>query len=409
MPCSEAVDPGQRLNHRQLVALDAVAAVLFTAASAPLPPHGSGELPDWLPLLLAAATGLPVAARRMWPVPAFAVVASASLAAELLGAAQTYFAAAAYVLYSVALTSRREPRVSAPRAAALACLGLAVPVFVGVPEGTYDQVGRFVVAAGVLGCGWTVGRATRERRAYAACQARQLAADAVEEERLRIARELHDVVTHSLGLIAVKAAVANHVAHERPEVAGETLRVIERVSRDALTEMRHMLGLLRTQGDEAGVSAVDFSPSPGAEQIAELVERAESAGVEVRLAADPLDGLPEAVGLSVYRLVQESLTNVVRHAAPTRCQVSVGVVDGEVRVTVTDEGPRSGRGVRARVEGGYGLVGMRERVAVYGGSLVAGPRPGGGFEVSARLPVAPDIRWPSRRVHRRAGRTRPLS
>jgi signal transduction histidine kinase len=198
----------------------------------------------------------------------------------------------------------------------------------------------------------------------------------VAEERLRIARELHDIVAHSMGLIAVKAGIGNHVAEARPAEAREALRVIEATSRSSLTEMRHLLGVLRSEVDSPALA-----PAPDPAGIPALVERARTAGVTVSLILDGTDDLAEGLGLSVYRIVQEALTNVVRHAAPTRCAITVAVAEETVRVEVTNDGPRVARG-----PGGHGLIGMRERVAVYGGTFEAGPRPEGGWRVVAVLP-----------------------
>jgi signal transduction histidine kinase len=210
----------------------------------------------------------------------------------------------------------------------------------------------------------------------------------VTEERLRIARELHDVVAHGMSLIAVKAGVANHVLEARPQEAQDALRVIETTSRGALTEMRQLLGVLRS-GSDAGEAPASLSPAPGAGGLRELADRAAMAGVRVSMEVRGLERLPEGVGLSVYRIVQEALTNVVRHAAPARCSVVVEADGRSVTIEVADDGP--GRRVLPAGEPGHGhgLVGMRERVAMYGGVFRAGPRRAGGFGVSVRLPYEP--------------------
>jgi signal transduction histidine kinase len=198
---------------------------------------------------------------------------------------------------------------------------------------------------------------------------REVAHAAVVDERLRISRELHDVIGHSMSLIAVKATVANHVADARPEEARAALTAIEQTSRTTLTEIRRVLGMLRANGDPHEA----LIPSRGLSGLTELADRARSAGVDVELTVCDDDALPEAVGMSVYRIVQEALTNVVAHAAPTRCRVTVETNGGDVTIDVTDAGPRS-RGQRpAATGGGYGLIGIRERVMMYGGAFTAGP------------------------------------
>ncbi|GIJ73556.1 sensor histidine kinase [Virgisporangium ochraceum] len=374
------------LDDRRLVAADVAVAVGYVAVSAalrhasPVLPgvHGpqlSGPTAD----LLIAATGLPLAVRRLWPVPVLLVVLVASAFALGLGAVRDPFVAAAVAVYPVSLA---RPGRAAQAAVAVAVVGVAAVVG-GAPTGPWPYwwwsgPGLLLVGAVLVVGAWMLGTAVRERRAYAARAADGLAERAVMRERLRIARELHDVVAHSIGVIAVKAAVANHVVASRPEEAGDALRVIETASRGALTELRQLLGVLRagTQPDD------QLAPTPGVADLARLAAQAEQAGLRVTTRLDGVDGLPEVLGLTVYRIVQEALTNAVRHAAPAGCRVTVAAVDGALTVEVVDDGGGAGGGGAD----GYGLLGMRERVAVHGGTLAAGPRPGGGFRVAARLP-----------------------
>jgi signal transduction histidine kinase len=390
------------LSRRRLIALDGLAGagylagLLLLAVDTGRPAVAGVELPARLQPLILAGIALAVAVRRLWPLPVFGVVLALSLGNLLFATVRDSFLAAGFALYLVALTAAGIGR-SATRAigvlSGVCLLGLAVA---GVPAGVRDQVGGVLTAAVVLGGAWTVGRAVRERRAYAARSAEQLADRAVTGERLRIARELHDVVAHSMGVIAVKAGVANHVVRIRPEEAHDALRVIETASRDALNEMRHLLGVLRADADD-GEPAADLGPVPGLAGLPDLAGRAALAGVRVGLEVRA-DGLPEGLELTVYRIVQEALTNVVKHAAPARCRVEVVADGGTVRVDVTDDGPgrrllpghpdRSGRPDQPG-RSGHGLIGMRERVMMYGGAFTAGPAPDGGFAVSARLPYQP--------------------
>ncbi len=364
------------------MALDCLAAVALAALFLTLP---SGA-PLSLRLPLALAMGLPVAVRRLWPVPVLAVTAGASVAAAVTGAVQEPALSVTYALYWVAVTVRRAPWPRTPVIAGASLFLLLVLLLAGAPGWEPGVLPLQAAGAALAGAAWTAGRAVRERRAYAERSARQLAARAVAEERLRIARELHDVVAHHVGVIAVKAGVANHVLSRRPEEAGEALRVIETASRTALTEMRHMLGVLRSDGDDA--AGPRLSPAVGLAGLPALVEHAGAAGVEVEVLRNRLstDRLPETVDLSAYRIVQEALTNVIKHAGPTCCRVELTADEGELLIDVTDDGPRPGRRTSRPRAPGHGLLGMRERAALHGGSLIAGPRPAGGFSVRARLP-----------------------
>jgi signal transduction histidine kinase len=206
----------------------------------------------------------------------------------------------------------------------------------------------------------------------------------VDEERMRIARELHDVVSHTIGVISVQAGVAAHLLERRPDKAAESLAAIRQASDEALGELHAMLGVLR-DGDGGGGEA-PLSPAPGLDELDALVAQAAGAGVDVRVS---LQGrprrLPPAVDLACYRVVQESLTNVVRHARASRAEITVTHADGRVAVEVTDDGHAGGNGEAPG--SGQGILGMRERARALGGSLEAGPRPEGGFRVLASFPV----------------------
>lgn len=389
----EDLRPLQRrwLRGWQLVGVDVVIAVVLTlvcgyAALEPRPeqfgPVAEAPLVSWV---IAAAIGLPVAARRRWPVPVLGAVLCASVLAIVAGlipifAAIPPFVALALVLYPMALVEPRGRSISALVVSLVATAATFVITAVVAPaESWSDTVGLIPIIMLMLGSSWAMGRAVRAQRAYLNRSARQLAAQAVTEERLRIARELHDIVAHSLSVIAVKAGIANHVAHERPAEAGDALRVIEETSRGTLAEMRQLLGVLRA-GTE---SDVDMAPAPGLAGLPELAKRARMAGVQVELSV-PKMALPEGVELSVYRIVQEALTNVVKHAAPARARVVIEANAGEVRVEVSDDGVSRPAGPDGF--NGHGLIGMRERVMMYDGTFTAGPRPEGGFAVSASLP-----------------------
>ncbi|MFI6094195.1 sensor histidine kinase [Lentzea sp. NPDC051213] len=324
------------------------------------------DKPWWLVVPGAALVALPVAVRRWWPVPALVVTTLATVAVVVgqvlpvvaLGAP---VGAICFALYTVA--------VEHTRAWSLTGLVGAVVAVSGVSGGEPENV---LVGVAVLGAVWVIGYTTRLRRSMLAKETSQQAEQALADERLRIARELHDVVAHNLSLIAVQAANAAHV--RSPDHAYEALTVISETSRVALTEMRGLLGVLR--------SDADLAPSPGLAGLPGLADRASLAGVTVALDVRGDSAVPDGVGVSVYRIVQESLTNVVKHAAPASCTVLVEVTPEAVRIDVTDDGP----GVK-ELGVGHGLIGMRERVAVYDGTFGAGPGPDGGFRVVAELPI----------------------
>ncbi len=242
-----------------------------------------------------------------------------------------------------------------------------------------------------------LGDGTRNRVRVADEQAARLAAVASEQERIaqqtvlderaRIARELHDLVAHSMSIVAVQAGMGHHLIDRDPAKAKDALATIETTSRQALTEMRRMLGVLRQPTDGEPATAA-LGPQPGPSDIDALVGDAVGAGLDVELIVEPDDAmhdLPSGVALSAYRIVQEALTNARKHAGPARVTVALRRDADHLSITVDDDG--RGMSTLAGERGGFGLVGMRERATVMGGELTAGPRPGGGFRVHATLPV----------------------
>ncbi|WP_405982822.1 sensor histidine kinase [Streptomyces sp. NBC_00158] len=377
----------RRPHDSHLLALDLAAALLVTAAYAGFAGMpGSGTQPAytgpvWAGVLVAAVAGLPVAVRRRWPVPAAGAALAGAVAATLLDITREPWTAVGLTLYTVALTTpaRRAVPVLAAALATAAAAVLTGEAVLTPAETWSGAAGVTAIVWLVLGGGWAAGVAVRGRRNREADRERRRTDAAITEERLRIARELHDIVSHGLSLIAVKAGVAGHVAERRPQEAVEALRVIEDTSRAAMTEMRRALGVLRT-----GTAAAPLDPAPGLAALDLLAERARQGGVDVELTVRVPDaGLPAGIALAVHRIVQESLTNTVKHAAPARCRVTVEADPREVRVDVTDDGARDTGRERP---GGHGLLGMRERATAFGGTFSAGPRPEGGFAVSARLP-----------------------
>jgi signal transduction histidine kinase len=335
---------------------------------------------------------LPLAARRRFPGIVLALVVASGLAFAALGLPPDTLAVAILVaVYSVAAYGSRW--------VALAGLALAEAGLAAV-QLTPGRTGAdtWVINMGVVAATWLLGHFAHNYRAYAARleertaeleQARtELARRAVVEERLRLARELHDVVAHAMSVIAVQSGVGAHVATTQPKEARRSLTAIEATSRAALTELRRLLGVLRQEDEPQGALA----PVPGLANLDSLLAEVAEAGLAVKLQVHGTrPPLPAGVDLSAYRIVQEALTNVVKHAGPARAQVVVGYRDHEVTVEVTDDGrgavPPTGEG---RAGTGHGLIGMRERVAAFGGDLEASPGPDGGFRVAARLPLAVD-------------------
>jgi signal transduction histidine kinase len=237
------------------------------------------------------------------------------------------------------------------------------------------------------------GLLSRERREHAVALRAQEVAEAVTAERLRIARELHDMVAHSIGIIAIQAGVGSRVIRTQPAEAGEALRAIEATSRETLSGLRRTLVSLR-QAD-LGTTASEqppLAPSPGLADVERLAAATAGAGVhvDVRCSGDQRP-VPADIDLSAYRIVQEALTNVVRHAGTGHCRVAIDYGDEELSVEVVDDGRGATENGPAH---GFGIIGMRERVGLLGGRLSAGPRPEGGFRVAARLPLPAPIGVP---------------
>ncbi|MFF7457922.1 sensor histidine kinase [Kitasatospora sp. NPDC008115] len=388
------------LSRSESAALDTLTAATLTALFLALPGPAWSSQGGWpVRLVLAAAMGLPLALRRARPVAVCAVVATASVVAAATGAVREPFLGAALALHQVAVTTTAR-RVPTPVIGAVSGFVLVLLLIGGSPGGDGPDLVFHLAGLAVAGMAWVLGRAVRERRAQAARSERRAAEEAVSEERLRIARELHDIVAHHVGVIAVKAGVANHLLATRPEGAGDALRVIETASRSALAEMRQMLSVLRAGESAPEDDGADgLRPAPGLAELPGLVAGATAAGLTVALRTEGAADLPQGVQSSAYRVVQEALTNVLGHAGPTtRCRVEL-VADARVlRIEVVDEGGVGDRAGRrpGREDGrgsgsGHGLIGMRERVELFGGRFDAGPLDGGGFVVRAELPYQAEV------------------
>ncbi len=342
--------------------------------------------------VLLVVGGAVVAVRRRWPVAVFGVTALASLVYYALdfpdGPGWLGLFVATYTLTTLG-DGRRSLVTAGAGIAVLATCWLVSATDVEPPAAigwVFFRIGASVMSA-------ALGESVRSRRFIAAealARAEQAertreeeARARVDEERLRIAREVHDTVAHAIAIINVQAGVTAHVLDKLPERARETLEAIEQTSSRALQEMRTILGVLRDDHDGR-------VPHPGLGQIGELAAKAREAGLDVDVEASPSPPpVPSAVGSAVYRILQESITNVIRHVGPTRVTVALDYGEDTVEVRVTDAGrPGNTAGAR-RDEPGRGILGMRERCQLLGGELDAGPLPGGGFAVTARLPLAP--------------------
>jgi signal transduction histidine kinase len=369
----------------------------LVAASLPMAFFASMPVPSGVPVgILAVGYALvllhtlPLVARRRFPGTVLGICVATGLAFAALFMPPFVLGPAMLVaVYSVAAYGRRWVSLAG---LVVAELGLAAVWFTPAML----ERSTFLGFMGFIAVAWVLGHFVGDRQLYAAQleertaeleRAREeLARRAVVEERLRLARELHDVVAHAMSVIAVQSGVGAHVAASRPEEVGKALAAIEATSRGALEELRRLLGVLRQDSDPQA----SLTPVPGLANLDRLLAEVGKAGlaVRVRVEGTPLQ-LPAGVDLSAYRIVQEALTNVAKHAGSAHAQVTIGYRDQDVTVEITDDG----RGVVTPVGDGrggtgHGLIGMRERVAAFNGQLEVGPRPGGGFRVAARLPLA---------------------
>ena len=335
----------------------------------------------WAVALVLGQT-LPLAFRRLAPVPVWlwVGVVTAVHGASTVNDPPIFFGALVGVYTVVTLSDRRTSLV----VAVVTALSIGASVLLSDDTPFVTVAFEYVVFA----TAWILGDSVRTHRAYAAeledraasaeRRRQEDASRAAADERVRMARELHDVVAHHMSLIAVQSEAAQVLLPDDPVRAAGAVDAIGSTAREALTELRRLLGALREDGD-----APSRAPQPGDLAIASLVDSVREAGVPVSLTVrgHPRP-LPDAVALSAYRIVQESLTNVVKHAGPASATVIVDYDGDELLLEVTDDG--RGDGVPGD---GQGLVGMRERVSLLGGHLRAGPRPDGGFGVEARLPL----------------------
>jgi signal transduction histidine kinase len=368
------------------MALAVYAATLITTVTGP--PPWRGQL-DPAALLTAGVACGALAVRRRWPFPMLlvsAVAAEAYLAMHKGHEGTLVLAAPLIALYTVADTANRRRALTIGASAVLALGVLHVLIkpasWAGAENVALAALGGLAVAA---------GDASRNRRAYLAEveeRARRAEHDREEqarrrvtEERLRIARDLHDALGHQLALINVQAGVTAYVAGDQPAPLLRALTSIRQASRTALHELRDTIGLLR----EPGEPAAPTEPTMGVAALDDLVASFRGCGVDIRVdVSGTVRELAPAADRTAYRVVQEALTNVCKHAAPATARLRLEYGPTALRITVDDDGTRPGEATT-----GHGITGMRERATAVGGSLDAGPRPGGGFRVHATLPVEP--------------------
>jgi signal transduction histidine kinase len=389
-----------RFTEAQLVAIDVAAVVLITVLFEffrPLhSPTLSGTAWDTAGWVAYAVGSVVVLFRRRLPRATLAIVLPVAVLALCLGRGGPATFYVVMALYSfVAVSSRRASLVTVSLSAGAIVAATVV--------GGGDMVVEVVVGnVAVVLVGWLAGENTRASRAYAGQRAERAAEKAaaaaaerteqvrrvLADERAQIARELHDIVAHAMSVIAVRSGVARMVIDTDPQQAREALSIIETTTRRSLHEMRLLVSVLRDTGDHD----TSLSPVPGLSDLDRLVATTAAAGVTVEVTIEGTARvLSPAADLSAYRIVQEALTNVVRHAGPTRAQVQISYWPGELGIEVTDDGP-CGQAPPpvSRAGSGHGLIGMRERAALFGGELAAG-RDAAGFRVKAIIPTT-DLR-----------------
>ncbi|MGC0415971.1 histidine kinase [Embleya sp. AB8] len=394
---------GRRWSARHWIAIDWLIALPVALFDTPdLGQMRDVAMPVWAGVVFLVATTLAIGLRRPLPWVALGLAVSSALLLVTYAYPKSPLLGLTLVVFMVGRTGR-------DRAATWALVGvLGALAVAGVcatsptsPAGLRSDVfARLVPIAIALAAACVAGVAARKRQAYEAGLREQIerAAEArveqarrtVVEERLRIAREMHDIVANSMSVIAVQAELGGYIAAARPEEAQPTLASIARTSRSAMVELRHLLGVLRAP-DGAGdgpPTPADLRPTAGLADLDELVVTTARAGVHVDLVVTGRPRpLPPGLELSAYRIAQEALTNVVKHADTDRARVVLTYGERQLTIDASDEG--RGRSESGSPYAGHGLTGMRERVDLCGGTLTAGPRPEGGFRVLARLPVEP--------------------
>jgi signal transduction histidine kinase len=345
----------------------------------PLPPDLIGGVHlQWWEFVLAALTALPLLTRRRFPLLSFSVIALATARTiEINGATHMW------TVLAVLIAAYSAPAYSRYRNLALVSVAVGAILIISGSGGNLPNLGSWslVLLIGTLiGLGANAMHTWRQR---AAAQQREREAAtrlALEQERARLARELHDVVGHNVSVMIIQAGAARKMLDLDPDQAREALLAVEAGGRAAMTELRQVIGVLTVDADGA-----DLAPQPGLQQLSDLAARVRDTGVPVTLTLDgTFAELPAGIELAAYRVVQEALTNAVKHAAGAAVDIKISGTPEELRVEVTDTG---GSSASATSGSGRGLTGLRDRVAAYGGTLTADRRPTGGFRVVAVTPL----------------------
>ena len=378
------------LRRHPLAADSILAGILCALAvgahwNAPLPPHGTD--PSVLGTVLVCLTALPIALRRRHPIAVLAVVAIAEETVGIIGYPNSGWVSLMIAVYTLAAHCSGKPRaVTAKIFAVCTLIVLVSGLFASKLE-----VGDFVSSIVFLVGAFVLGDNLQRRRLHVAELADKveqadrerelIAQQRTQDERSRIARELHDVVAHSVSLMIIQAGAARRSIATSPERAEDALRSLEATGRQAMDELRRVLGVLRT----AEIDGSQLSPQPSLSHVRELVDGDPSLAVELHETGQPPLDIPPSVELSLFRVVQEALTNVRKHAGQVRhVGVTISYEPEQIVVQVVDDG--RGASVALNADG-HGLVGMRERMALCGGSVSAGPKPGGGWQVRASAPL----------------------
>jgi signal transduction histidine kinase len=368
---------------------------LMLTLTTPSPEGGQFQFPHLghFPTMgLCVVLALPVLLVRRMPAAVFAAVLGESVLGDLFGA-HSLIMLILLVALSGYIAARR------PKAAAVASVAGVTDMFVSDIHVHGQSVGGAAQWAGWVALwfavAWVFGGVYRKRREYLEALHEQTEARGVMAERLRIARELHDSVAHSIGIITVLSGAAARVVDTKPEQARQALTGIETTGRETLLELQRMLGALRrAEPDDAMPQAAPLAPASTLADVPQLAERTAAAGLRVQVAwQGERRPLPPEIELSAFRIIQESVTNVVRHSGARTCRVAVGYEPTAVRIEVVDDGddglggPSRPRFTAGAGGSGFGLLGMRERVTLLSGQFSAGQRPEGGFRVTASLPA----------------------